>query len=444
EGGQSVSIMGDNSGGYYWLRYTGRHWEIYNYATSGYVDNNSVARRASASWGTSDQTEISAAYNFNLVQTYYYNIHSRNSYDGSGVKALANVHVSGDTDNASWDPNTQQFYFYPGSYFGELTVLDVCAHEFTHAVTEKTADLVYQNEPGALNESFSDVFGAIIEFANQPDGRASYPARTAGYADWLIGEDCTYPYDVALRDMRNPRRYSNPSKYHGTDWYYGSDDNGGVHYNNGVQNHFFYLLCEGGSGNNDSISYNITGIGVENARLIAYRALTVYCTRNTDYAAVRTAWISAAQDLNSSWVSSVQTAWAAVGVDDTGVTTTKVGPAIKANGVTNNITVNYPDTVSVTVEMNADIYAGVDVDWWVVALAGSSWFYMDSAAGWTQEGAWRPVYQGALGNLPATKVLDMAGLQIGSYTFWFAVDYPMDGVLTEDAIWFDSVNVTVQ
>jgi len=259
---------------------------------------------------------MSAACNFYNIQAYYLNIHSRNSYDNAGTKATANVHVTGGTDNAFWDPDTQQFYFYPGSDFAELTVLDVCAHEFTHAVTEKSATLVYQYEPGALNESFSDIFGTAIEFANQPDGRGSYPNRTAGYADWLLGEDCSYTTtDVALRDMRNPQRYSSPSKYHGTDWYYGSSDNGGVHYNSGVQNHFFYLLCEGGSGANDGISYNITGIGVENARRIAYRALTVYCSIHTDYAGARTAWISAATDLDSSWASVVQAAWAAVGVD---------------------------------------------------------------------------------------------------------------------------------
>jgi len=313
EGGSSTNITGDSSGGYYYLRYTGKHWDIYDYP------NSRTARNATANWPTttSGQSEMSAACNFNNIQVYYLNIHSRNSYDNSGTKATANVHVTGGTDNAYWDPDTQQFYFFPGSAFAELTVLDVCAHEFTHAVTEKTANLVYEYESGALNESFSDVFGVAVEFASQPDGRSSYPARTAGYADWLLGEDCTYPTgDVALRDMRDPQRYDNPSKYHGSHWYYGSDDNGGVHYNSGVQNHFFYLLSEGGSGSNDGISYNITGIGVNNARLIAYRALTVYCTLHTDYAAARTAWLSAATDLNSSWVSVVQAAWAAVGVSE--------------------------------------------------------------------------------------------------------------------------------
>ncbi len=310
EGGTSVTVEGDFSSGFYWLRYTALHWEIYDYP------NSRTARNNSASWLTtiSSRSEISAAYNFKLIQTYYYNVHNRNSYDNSGARATANVHVSGGTDNAYWDPDTQQFYFYPGSSWGELTVLDVCGHEFTHAVTENTADLIYQNESGALNESFSDIFGTLIEFDYQPDGRSVYPERTAGQADWLIGEDCTYPDVVALRDMCNPQRYNDPSKYRGTYWYYGGGDNGGVHYNCGVQNHMTYLLAEGGNGVNDGIAYDITGIGITNVRQVAYRALTMYCVPSTDYRAVRIAWLSAAQDLNLAWTTSVQAAWSAVGV----------------------------------------------------------------------------------------------------------------------------------
>lgn len=311
EGGTSVTVAGDDSSGFYWLRYTTRHWEIYDYP------NSRTARNSTATWGTgtSARAEMSAAYNFNKVQTYYYNVHSCNSYDNSGTKALANVHVSGGTDNAYWDPDSQAFYFYPGSSWGELTVLDVCGHEFTHAVIENTAGLVYQNESGALNESFSDIFGTIIEFDCQPDGRSVYPDRTAGQADWLIGEDCTYLEVVALRDLCNPLRYYNPSKYHGTYWYYDSLDNGGVHCNCGVQNHMAYLFSEGGSGVNDGIAYDVTGIGITNVRQVAYRALTVYCVPNTDYRAARIAWVSAAWDLNPVWTTSVQAAWSAVGLD---------------------------------------------------------------------------------------------------------------------------------
>jgi len=121
-----------------------------------------------------------------------------------------------------------------------------------------------------------------------------------------------------------------------------------------------------------------------------------------------------------------------------------IGPTIKANGKVGEITVNYPEAVSITVEMNAGDYAGIPVDWWVVVCAGESWFYLDSAVGWTQDGAWRPVYQGPLFNLPATEVLNITNLGTGLYTFYFAVDYPMDGILNLDAILFDEVNVTVQ
>jgi Zn-dependent metalloprotease len=314
EGGALVTVTGDYSSTNYWLINTNWHWRIFDYV------NLRTCRSSTNTWGTNAllRSEMSAAYNFNNVQTYFYNTHARDSYDNTGTQAFVYVHYyyfGSESDNAYWDPETQRFYFYYGITFGELTVLDVCGHEFTHAVTEKTCDLVYQYESGALNESFSDIFGTIIEFACQPDGRGSYPDKTAGYADWLIGEDCIKT-QTALRDMRNPQRYSDPSRYHGTHWYYGSEDNGGVHYNSGVQNHFFYLLCDGGSGNNDGLSYNITGLGITNARAIAYRALSVYCTHNSDYAGARLAWISAAQDLNPSWVSTVQAAWAAVGISE--------------------------------------------------------------------------------------------------------------------------------
>jgi len=124
-------------------------------------------------------------------------------------------------------------------------------------------------------------------------------------------------------------------------------------------------------------------------------------------------------------------------------------PLIKANGSTNDITVSYSDNLSMTVQLDPGQYAGVNVDWWVVVLAGSSWYYLNSALQWTQFDGnlsnCHPANQGALFNLPATEVLNITGLQTGSYTFWFAVDYPMDGILNVDGpILLDSVNVIVQ
>jgi Zn-dependent metalloprotease len=321
EGGNSFNVTGwREQNGLHYLYNKNRHWFIYNVASSGYSDNATYAYRNSAAWGTSDRVEMSAARNFDLTQQYFTSRHGRNSFNNAGAYARANIHYGSNYVNAYWDG--EKFVFGDGDSVTAypLDVLDVAAHEFTHAVTENTANLTYYGESGALNESFSDVFGACVEFYAQTDGRSLYPNIQAGYSDWLMGEDC-WITSKSLRDMRNPRNTGTvgsdgvqPSKYHGTYWYYGSGDNGGVHYNSGVQNFFFYLLCEGGSGDNDGLAYNVTGLGIANAELVAYRALTVYCGPNTDYAAARAAWISAAQDLNAGWVTSVQDAWTAAGV----------------------------------------------------------------------------------------------------------------------------------
>ena len=328
EGGASVSVTGTSASGAYYLKCT--LWLVHNSDTTGsFTDSNKDAQRSSASWGTSDRIAMSCAYNYSSIQGYYSTVHNRNSYDNAGAKATANVHhaYGSEYNNAYWSPTYQQFFFYDGDGvdFNGLTVTDITAHEFTHAVTEHSANLTYQYESGALNESFSDVFGALVEFHYQSDGRSAYPDATTGCSDWLIAEDSTVS-ETAIRDMRNPNRYEQPSKYNGTYWYTGSADNGGVHYNNGVQNFFFYLLCEGGSGNNDGTSYTVTGIGISNAAQVAYRSLTVYCTASTDHSAARTAWISAATDLNSSWVSSVEAAWDGVGVTSGGQPTARYTP----------------------------------------------------------------------------------------------------------------------
>ena len=320
EGGASVSLTGwRESNGIHYLSNKDRRWLIYNVATFGYSDNNTFAYRNTSSWGSSDRVEMSAARNFDLTQRYFAERHGLNSYDRAGAYARANVHFGTSYVNAYWDG--QSFYFGDGDgrYANSLVVVDVAAHEYTHAITEYSADLYYYGESGALNESFSDIFSACVEFYAQPDGRSDYPNVRAGYSDWLLGEDC-WLASKSLRDMRNPRNAATvgsgvqPSRYRGTHWYFGSEDNGGVHYNSGVQNFFFYLLCEGGSGNNDGISYSLSGLGLANAERIAYRTLTVYCSQYTDYAGARAAWISAAQDLNPSWVSAVEAAWAACGV----------------------------------------------------------------------------------------------------------------------------------
>ncbi len=332
EGGAVTNVIGwhNTPNDFYYLYNTNFPWIVFNAAAVGYFDNGSFAYRIESDWGVSDRTEISAAVNFDKIQRYFANVHARSSFDNARALATVNVHYGDHYANAYW--NGVDFTFGDGDddQFAALTVLDVAAHEFTHAVTEYSVNLYYDYyESGALNESFSDIFGTCAEFHSQPSGASVYPNSTPGRSDWLMGEDACLPPYRALRDLRDPSgdgliEGRHPSRYRGFYW----DPYGEMHVNSTVQSFMFYLLCEGGSGENEGIAYAVNGISITNAEQIAYRALTVYLTPYACYADAQSAWMSAAADLNSDWVASVQQAWAAVGFTDT--PSSALGEAVNA------------------------------------------------------------------------------------------------------------------
>ena len=254
--------------------------------------------------------------NIGLTLDYIHGEFGRNSYDGNGGRIALWRFWQGDFDdiddgfaNAFWtniDDKPKMpgclFFGYDDSGNRSETSLDTCAHEFTHGITAWTADLQYEKESGALNESFSDLIAAACEFKCQPsaDDTTNATNPVPGKADWLFDEDS----GEVSRSYADPHLYEQPSRYKGSDWHSTigkpDDDNdfGGVHSNSGVQNHFFYLLSEGGNGSNDGLEYEpFTGIGVEKAAQIAYRTLTAYCGPRTDYGNVVSCWQSAAADL---------------------------------------------------------------------------------------------------------------------------------------------------
>ncbi|GAB4131864.1 MAG: hypothetical protein Fur0041_02630 [Bacteroidia bacterium] len=240
---------------------------------------------------------------------FYLNEMNRNGLDGSGMQMFSYVHYSNNYNNAFWDGQRMTYgdgNGQPGG-FNPLTAIDVCGHEFTHGVTEFSANLVYQDESGALNESFSDIFGAAIEFYKKP-----------AQADWLMGEEITVTANTALRSMSNPNQYGDPDCYTGTNWYTGTADNGGVHTNSGVQNYWYYLLSIGGSGTNDlNNTFSVTGIGWYSGAEIAFRNLTVYLVSSSVYADARTYAIQSAEDIFgacSPEVAATTNAWYACGV----------------------------------------------------------------------------------------------------------------------------------
>jgi thermolysin len=188
--------------------------------------------------------------------------------------------------------------------------LDVVAHELTHGVTDYTSDLIYLNESGALNEAFSDIMGASVEFYFQPIGD--------GYlkADYLLGEDLTSPLG-GFRSMANPAAYGHPDHY--SKRYLGSSDNGGVHTNSGIANHAFYLAIEGGMNRTSGLS--VQGVGAANREKIEkvfYRGFTQMLPANATFSLARAATIQAARDLygaGSDVERAIIQTWTAVGVN---------------------------------------------------------------------------------------------------------------------------------
>jgi Zn-dependent metalloprotease len=239
---------------------------------------------------------------------FYLEIHERNSIDGKGMRIDSTVHYDSNYDNAFW--NGAQMVYGDGDQklFARFTAsLDVIGHELTHGVTSNEANLDYQDQPGALNESFSDVFGSLV--------KQRFRGETADQADWLIGAELLLPQvkGVALRSMKEPGtayddlvlgKDPQPSTMEG--YVVTSEDDGGVHINSGIPNRAFYLAAVG-----------IGEFAWEKAGRIWYDALTNRLQRGSDFADCADKTIAAASELfgkNGSEEKAVREAWRAVGV----------------------------------------------------------------------------------------------------------------------------------
>ncbi|MFN7929798.1 MAG: M4 family metallopeptidase [Blastocatellia bacterium] len=255
--------------------------------------------------GNRQSAAVDVQYGIAKTWDYYLNVLGRRGMDGNNGAIDSRVHYGSRYNNAfySWNSNQISFGDGDGSRFNPLVSLDIVAHEFTHGVTERTANLVYANESGALNESFSDIFGTAVEF------------YTKSNANYLIGEDCFTPGTAgdALRSMSNPASAGDPDHY--SNRYTGTNDNGGVHTNSGIQNQAFYLLAAGGT--NPTSNITVDGIGRRNAELIFWRALVYYLFPSANFYDARVATVNAAADLfgpDSKEHRATEAAWEAVGV----------------------------------------------------------------------------------------------------------------------------------
>ncbi len=252
-----------------------------------------------------ERSALDVHFGATATYDYFLNKHNRNSIDDKGYRLTNIVNYGQNFVNAYWD-GTKMVFGDGDNNIGPLVSLDIIGHEITHGLTSNTAKLLLENESGALNESFSDIFGIIIDFYTRPEK-----------ANWTIAEEVS-PF---IRSLQNPSLNNDPDTYHGTNWKpIGGPDFGGIHSNNGVQNHWFYLLTNGGKGINDNNdTFNIEGIGIEKAAQIVFRNLVYYLTPKSNFMNARISSIKATEDLYGSCskeVENVTNAWYAVGVGE--------------------------------------------------------------------------------------------------------------------------------
>lgn len=250
---------------------------------------------------------VDAAHdNAKIVHDFFSKVLGRDSLDDRGMELKSVVHFGKALNNAYWDGQQMTYGDGDGKVFAPLsTGLDVVAHEMAHGVTEHSANMRYQGQPGALNESWSDVFGELVEqWHENPEGFAGVEGAKKG--DWLIGEDVFTPGKAGdgLRNMQTPGTAydGDPQPGHMKDYKVMREDNGGVHVNSGIPNKAAYEAA--------------TRIGGEKVAQIWYRALTTHLRSNSTFSDAAVATVESARELfkDGAETQAIIDAWTAVGI----------------------------------------------------------------------------------------------------------------------------------
>lgn len=313
---------------------------------SGVTEIDAKGLKATITYEPSASPTVDVYWGLTRTYDFYKNVCGREGYDGKASPVYGLTYLpGGEVGVSDLDGHMPEYAFtleQPGAYAksdftpniilfglgGRLMDLEhqdvqhhllpmaepsILCHEFTHLVTKSTAHLssnLYE-EGGALNESFSD----IMSISMMKTADYGYGPETP----WVIGGNGLIIGKSCLRNLADPNQSMDgespqPDTYKGLYW------NAQDKYNMmGVQNKFYYLLCDGAKGTNDNgTDYDVTGIGIEKGTQIAYLTLTKYCSPESDYSNIRDSWLSAAQELygeNSAEAQAVTKAWAAVGID---------------------------------------------------------------------------------------------------------------------------------
>lgn len=258
----------------------GAIWTIDAKNTYPENDNFETVHLTTDNSGWTDKTSVSAHFNAGVAYEYFRNTFNRNSINGSGGTIVSIINVSDEDgsgfDNAFWS-GSAMFYGNGRTAFQPLAKsLDVAGHEIAHGVVQRTANLRYQGESGAMNESFADVFGVLID-----------------RDDYKLGEDVVNINvfrSGALRDMADPHNGGTRLGDNGwqpdnvSEQFLGKEDNGGVHINSGITNRAFFLIAN--------------TIGKDKAEQIYYRALTTYLVSTSQFVDLRASLLQSAADIH--------------------------------------------------------------------------------------------------------------------------------------------------
>ena len=260
------------------------HRRIYEGDLSTEVWNEGDAFPGSlTSWQENEVITSEDVYNF------FNNAFGFASYDGADAEMRTiNNNPNVNCPNATWNGST-------ANYCDGTATDDVIGHEWGHAYTEYTNNLIYAWQSGALNESYSDIWGETIDLLNgYEDEGEDLSLRTACSSSirWRMGEDAT-AFGGAIRDMYDPTCNGDPGKVSDTNYHCGTGDSGGVHSNSGVNNHLYMLLVDGGVYNGQTI----TGIGFTKAAHIFWRSQSVYLTNTSNFIDQANCLTIACQDL---------------------------------------------------------------------------------------------------------------------------------------------------
>lgn len=240
-----------------------------------------------------------------VVLEFYQKAFGRNSIDGVGLDINSTVHYGQNYDNAFWQGTRMDYGDGDGVVFRPfVAVIDIPGHEMSHGVTQYTSNLNYQDQSGALNESFSDCMGSCVK---------QYKLQQmADKADWLIGEGLFFPAvnGRALRDMRNPGTAFDDPQLGGKDpqpanmanYIHTSEDDGGVHLNSGIPNKAFADACVA-----------VGGHSWEKVGLVWYKT-NQSVPSSCDFATWAKTTVSIAGGMSSDLAGAIATAWAGVGI----------------------------------------------------------------------------------------------------------------------------------